>query len=294
LPNDIDQEAQLEMKETSCKQIVQQEFSEQITEAPTTSSGFKDTNNEMKKEQNLDLTEPTPLSRASSSLSKTEGTGVTDIDTSSLSKATIEELKEASLKNEGSSVNLPVTIVSACIRDEGFLEGNDSCSTTSQAAPTYLNAGDEQSINKRTKSFTEKFEEKVSKVSLSRTSESNASSLIKDDIDKPQDEERDEGDNLAQRESGPARDDSSSSLMNTPDNTAEMLENVIMTCPDESTLDTCTVGDGSSPNSPAIEADGFSKRASSFSGTKEENSANAIEGQNLSSQSEDPIGILAE
>lgn len=295
LPNDIDQEAQLEMKETSCKQIVQQEFSEQITEAPTTSSGFKDTNNEMKKEQNLDLTEPTHLSRASSSLSKTEGTGVTDIDTSSLSKATIEELKEASLKNEGSSVNLPVTIVSACIRDEGFLEGNDSCSTTSQAAPTYLNAGDEQSINKRTKSFTEKFEEKVSKVSLSRTSESNASSLIKDDIDKPQDEERDEGDNLqAQRESGPARDDSSSSLMNTPDNTAEMLENVIMPCPDESPLDTCTVGDDSSPDSPAIEADGFSKRASSFSGTKEENSANAIEGQNLSSQSEDPIGILAE
>jgi hypothetical protein len=160
----------------------------------------------------------------------------------------------------------------------------------------YLNAGDEQSLNELTKSFTEKFEEKVFKVNLSRTSESNASSLIKDDIDKPQDEKRDEEDNLqVQRESGPARDDSSSSLMNVPDNTAEMLENAIMTCPDESTLDTCTVGDDSSPNSAAaIEADGFSKRASSFSGTKEENSANAIEGQNLLSQSEDPIAIFAE
>jgi hypothetical protein len=179
----------------------------------------------MKKEQNLDLAEPTPILRASSSLSKTERTGITDMDTASLSKAIIEELKEASLKNGGSSVNLPITIVSVCIRDEGFLEGNDSCSTTSQAAPMYLNAGDEQSLNERTKSFTEKFEEKVFKVNLSRTSESNASSLIKDDIDKPQDEERDEEDNLqVQRESGPARDDSSSSLMNVPDNTAEMLE----------------------------------------------------------------------
>lgn len=325
MPNIIDQETQLKIKEAICQRIVQQEFSKPNTstlKSKEESSNASSHLNKNEKEGDLEKVKSIPLATARSTTSKTEGSLV-DIDTGSLAAAIAEELEDASLKKRATLQNaavtsdVPLKLISDSSADGGYLEGNDTCSTISEAAfgaanqanPTRSEAGYGRSFQEPNRSFSEQLELGINRA-LSESAISNFgriaesitfSSFMDKYVDPPGEEAtraglemRDETDMRQYRDNELDRDDgsfASKNTLSTYDKTINTFEDTINAYPDDATMDTQTIGDDSTLNSHE-----FSKRTWSIPKmkTKVTSTATIIEEQALLSKSEDPISILAE